>query len=56
MDVESVHILGSQPWPIGEARVQPLLRHVVSHSILLTHLRSMPSLVAIDYIASDILI
>ena len=30
VDVESVHILGSQPWPIGEAEAHSLLRHAVS--------------------------
>ena len=37
VDVESVHILGSQPWPIGEVEAHSLLHHAVSHSTLQTH-------------------
>ena len=54
MDVESVHILGSQPWPIGEAKAPPLLRCSVSHSTLHTHMCSVPAQVAIDYTAHNV--
>ena len=55
VEVESVHILGSQPWPIGKAEVHPLLRHAASHSTSLTHSCSAPALLATKCIAGDVL-